>query len=216
VIRQVSDSEMRYPTTQKEALAIFYKVSQFKPQLVGRQFTVVTDHKALVWLWEHRNTHAMLGRWALKLHGMSIIIKARPAWRTRMQIAHHAARDQTVSRRMATRRTCRRSLMMDTDAHLMQVEAVSIVLPTDIVLASGKKLRRCKQTSVTETRALEKLEVEVTAFRAGDHHQPASSSRTVRKEKRKRTHVSRVDARVLEEALKAPWAKIAAQARTWK
>ena len=48
--RTLSDSERKFDTYEKEALAIVYSVQHFRPYLYGRRFTLVTDHKPLVWL----------------------------------------------------------------------------------------------------------------------------------------------------------------------
>ena len=47
--RTLSDSERKFETYEKEALAIVYSVQHFRPYLYGRRFTLVTDHKTLVW-----------------------------------------------------------------------------------------------------------------------------------------------------------------------
>ena len=47
--RSLNDCERKYDTYKKEALAIIYCVTYFRPYLYGRKFTLVTDHKPLVW-----------------------------------------------------------------------------------------------------------------------------------------------------------------------
>ena len=47
--RSLSDTEKKYDTYEKEALAIIFCVTHFRPYLYGRKFTLVTDHKPLVW-----------------------------------------------------------------------------------------------------------------------------------------------------------------------
>ena len=47
--RSLSDTEKKYGTYEKEALAIVFCVTHFRPYLYGRKFTLVTVHKPLVW-----------------------------------------------------------------------------------------------------------------------------------------------------------------------
>lgn len=48
-------------------LAIVYGVNHFRPYLFGREFTVVTDHKPLKWLFNMKDPGSRLVRWRLKL-----------------------------------------------------------------------------------------------------------------------------------------------------
>ena len=52
--RSLSDTEKKYDTYEKEALAIIFCVTHFRPYLCGRKFTLVTDHKPLVWFWNSK------------------------------------------------------------------------------------------------------------------------------------------------------------------
>ena len=47
--RSLNDCERKYDTYEKEALEIIYCATYFCPYLYGRKFTLVTDHKPLVW-----------------------------------------------------------------------------------------------------------------------------------------------------------------------
>jgi len=55
--RTLNDNEIKYDTYEKEALAIMYCVKHFRPYLYGRKFTLVTDHKPLLFkntqIWEY-------------------------------------------------------------------------------------------------------------------------------------------------------------------
>ena len=48
--RSLSDREQKYPATEKEALEVVFATDHFRAYLLGRKFTVVTDHHALRWL----------------------------------------------------------------------------------------------------------------------------------------------------------------------
>jgi hypothetical protein len=45
--RCLNESELRYPTYDKELLAIVFAKEQFRHYLYGRKFTVVADHEPL-------------------------------------------------------------------------------------------------------------------------------------------------------------------------
>ena len=64
--RALSKSECNYSTIQKECLAIVFATKQFRHYLLGRQFTVMTDHELLQWL-SAQKMEGLLCRWALAL-----------------------------------------------------------------------------------------------------------------------------------------------------
>jgi hypothetical protein len=55
---RLSQSERQYCITRKELLAVYRYVIHFKHYLYGRNFTIRTDHQALVWMlnWSNPNT----------------------------------------------------------------------------------------------------------------------------------------------------------------
>ncbi|WP_253302428.1 reverse transcriptase domain-containing protein [Wolbachia endosymbiont of Psylliodes chrysocephala] len=65
--RTLNDSEQRYSTIEKELLAIVWACKMFRSYLFGRKFSVVTDHRSLVWLFKLREPNSKLVRWRLKL-----------------------------------------------------------------------------------------------------------------------------------------------------
>ena len=54
---------------RKWALAIIYCVTYFRPYLYGRKFTLVTDHKPLLWFQNSKDPCSRVTRWKLKLTG---------------------------------------------------------------------------------------------------------------------------------------------------
>jgi len=48
--RSLSNREKQYSATEKEALAVEFATARFRAYLLGRPFTLVTDHSALRWL----------------------------------------------------------------------------------------------------------------------------------------------------------------------
>ena len=68
--RSLSPSEKKYAQLDKEGLAIVFGVIKFRQYLLGRRFTILTDHKPLIHIFgEHRVIPPMassrIQRWAL-------------------------------------------------------------------------------------------------------------------------------------------------------
>ncbi|KAI5151822.1 hypothetical protein ENBRE01_2411 [Enteropsectra breve] len=60
-------AEKNYSTTDKELLAIIKSLAHFRKYLLGKEFTLKTDHRALSYLWKTENLEGRLMRWSLKL-----------------------------------------------------------------------------------------------------------------------------------------------------
>ena len=75
--RSLTDREKNYSATEKEALAIVFAVEHFRVYLLGRQFTLVTDHSALQWL-QSVEPKGRIARWLMTLQEYSFTIKHRP------------------------------------------------------------------------------------------------------------------------------------------
>lgn len=65
--RTLNEHETRYSTIEKELLAIVWATKYFRPYLYGKQFTIRTDHRPLVWLNSLKEPNAKLQRWKIKL-----------------------------------------------------------------------------------------------------------------------------------------------------
>jgi hypothetical protein len=65
--RKLSPTEQRYSTIEREALAVVWAVEKLRPYLFGVKFTIVTDHKPLVWLKTASAKNNRLLRWSLRL-----------------------------------------------------------------------------------------------------------------------------------------------------
>ena len=60
-------AQKKYGIKDKELLAVIKSVEHFRRYLLGKEFILKTDHKALLYLTEAKNPTSRLLRWALKL-----------------------------------------------------------------------------------------------------------------------------------------------------
>lgn len=76
----LTKSERNYSTIQKEAYAIVWCVSKLEYYLLGRKFTLVTDHKPLSWLktMSGKRVNSVLNRWILELSQFDFDVIHRP------------------------------------------------------------------------------------------------------------------------------------------
>lgn len=65
--RKLNPTEQRYSTIEREALAVVWTINKLKAYLYGNRFTIVTDHKPLVWLKSAGEKNNRLLRWSLSL-----------------------------------------------------------------------------------------------------------------------------------------------------
>ena len=80
--KTLSDTQRRYSQVQKEALPVIYGIQKFHQFLYGRRFTLITDHKPLLALFNpQKGTPSMaanrLARWALTLNQYDYSIEYR-------------------------------------------------------------------------------------------------------------------------------------------
>ena len=63
---------------EKEALAIKWALDKLRYYLLGREFTLVTDHAPLKWMAGAKDTNARVTRWFLALQDYSFQVDHRP------------------------------------------------------------------------------------------------------------------------------------------
>ena len=66
--KHLAKVERNYSTTEKELYAIVLSVEHFKQFLYGVEFTVITDHQPLKYLWSIKEPAVRLIRWLLRLN----------------------------------------------------------------------------------------------------------------------------------------------------
>lgn len=65
--RLLRGAEKRYPITEKECLAMVWAVEKFKIYLQGVVFTIITDHRALVWMTDKKKLPERILRWQVHM-----------------------------------------------------------------------------------------------------------------------------------------------------
>ena len=75
--RSLSNRGKAYSACEKEALAAFFTIDHFRPYLLSRKFTLVTDHSALRWL-HSVEAKGRLARWVMDLQEFDFHVRHRP------------------------------------------------------------------------------------------------------------------------------------------
>jgi hypothetical protein len=75
--KTLSAAQRNYTTTERECLAVKWACQLFRPYLIGRHFSVFTDHAALSWLFNHKDPNSKLTRMILSLQEFSFSIVHR-------------------------------------------------------------------------------------------------------------------------------------------
>ena len=75
ISRTLQKAEKNYSATEKECLGVFWAVTKLRPYLEGYDFTVLTDHQSLRWLFTINSPTGRLDRWATVLREYSFTIK---------------------------------------------------------------------------------------------------------------------------------------------
>ncbi|XP_061567193.1 uncharacterized protein LOC133421555 [Cololabis saira] len=78
ISRKLSEREGRYSTVEKECLAIRWAVGSLRYYLLGRPFTLWSDHAPLQWLHRMKDTNGRITRWYLALQPFNFRVVHRP------------------------------------------------------------------------------------------------------------------------------------------
>ena len=83
ISRKLSQAEQNYCNIERKALAIVFVVTRLKQFLLGRKFTLQTDHKPLKYLFAPdeeipKTASARITRWAIALMGFDFELKYKP------------------------------------------------------------------------------------------------------------------------------------------
>ena len=65
--KKLTSAERKYSTTEKECLAIVWRISKFCLYLAGKPFVLQTDHQPLTFLKDAKFRNDRIMRWALAL-----------------------------------------------------------------------------------------------------------------------------------------------------
>lgn len=65
--RMLSEPEQNYSTYKRELTATVWSCKQFRPYLWGRKFTIITDHRPLIWAHMASDPSSRISRLKLKL-----------------------------------------------------------------------------------------------------------------------------------------------------
>ncbi len=76
--RKLFPREVRYSVVEKECLAVKWALDSFKYYLLGREFILETDHKALQWLQRMKDTNSRITRWYLAMQPFRFSIQHVP------------------------------------------------------------------------------------------------------------------------------------------
>ncbi|XP_067293458.1 uncharacterized protein [Pseudorasbora parva] len=104
ISRKLSKREAVYSTIEKECLAIRWAVLTLRYYLLGREFTLCSDHAPLQWLHRMKDTNARITRWYLALQPFKFKVVHRPG--AQMAVADFLSRrggGEEAAGRMAPR-----------------------------------------------------------------------------------------------------------------
>jgi hypothetical protein len=76
--RVLTKPERKYCVTRREVLAVVAFAHHFRPYLLGRKFTIHTDHGSLAWLSNIKEPEGQLARWIEQLQEYDFTIIHRP------------------------------------------------------------------------------------------------------------------------------------------
>ena len=83
ISRNLTSAEQKYSNIEREALAVVFAVTRLRQFLLGRKFTLRTDHKPLQYIFNPSNqipeiVSARLARWAITLMAYDYDVQYTP------------------------------------------------------------------------------------------------------------------------------------------
>ena len=75
--RLLTKTERKYCVTRRELLAVIVFTKHFRPYLLGRHFTLRTDHGSLQWLYNFHEPESQLACWLESLQELNFTIVHR-------------------------------------------------------------------------------------------------------------------------------------------
>ena len=73
--RKLLPRETRYSTIEKECLAIKWALDSLRYYLLGREFDLHTDHRALTWIQTMKDRNSRVTRWYLELQPFRFCVR---------------------------------------------------------------------------------------------------------------------------------------------
>uniref|UniRef100_A0A8C2IR24 Reverse transcriptase RNase H-like domain-containing protein n=1 Tax=Cyprinus carpio TaxID=7962 RepID=A0A8C2IR24_CYPCA len=77
ISRKLTPAEQQYAMVESEALAVKWAVLELRYYLVGRHFTLLTDHAPLQWMARAKETNARVTWWFLALQDFNFTVQHR-------------------------------------------------------------------------------------------------------------------------------------------
>ena len=76
--RKLNSAEQNYSVTEREALAIVWGMSHFRPYLYGRPFLVLTDHRPITFLRSMKDPKGKFARWVQDISSYQFEVAYKP------------------------------------------------------------------------------------------------------------------------------------------
>jgi transposase InsO family protein len=76
--RKLSSAECNYATTHREILAAAWGMKQYHTYLAGREFLLITDHSAIIWLTTSQRLNSRLERTLMDMREYTYVVQHRP------------------------------------------------------------------------------------------------------------------------------------------
>ena len=73
--RKLTQAETRYDIVEREALAVYWSINRCRVFLIGRPFTVFSDHKGLQYIFSNPNATPKVIRWRLNLSDFNFEVR---------------------------------------------------------------------------------------------------------------------------------------------